>query len=104
MEFSLYVSVCLIKPKKELINPIFLNYTMRQPYVKIQADKCIKGIGVPDLHLIEIKNFNIIVPPIDFQNKFAEIVKQIDKQKIIYEKNIKILQELMDKLMDKYFN
>lgn len=80
-KFALYVSVCLIKPKKDLINPIFLNYTMRQPYVKLQADKCIKGIGVPDLHLIEIKNFKIILPPIELQNQFADIVKQIYKQK-----------------------
>lgn len=92
-EFSLYVSVCLIKPKSELINPIFLNYTMRQPYVKIQADKCIKGIGVPDLHLIEIKKFNIIVPPIELQNQFAEIVKQIDKQKFESEIELRKLQK-----------
>lgn len=102
-KFALYVSVCLIKPKKELINPIFLNYTMRQPYVKTQADKCIKGIGVPDLHLIEIKNFKIILPPIELQNQFADIVKQIDKQKLKIEKSLKEMQELYESLMEKYF-
>ena len=102
-KFTLYVSVCLIKPKKELINPIFLNYTMRQPYVKLQADKCIKGIGVPDLHLIEIKNFNIIVPPIEKQNEFAKFVKQIDKQKLVIEKSLKESEELQESLMNKYF-
>ena len=102
-KFALYVSVCLIKPKKDLINPIFLNYTMRQPYVKLQADKCIKGIGVPDLHLIEIKNFKIILPPIELQNQFADIVKQIDKQKFEIEKSLKEMQELYESLMEKYF-
>lgn len=102
-KFALYVSVCLIKPKKDLINPIFLNYTMRQPYVKSQADKCIKGIGVPDLHLIEIKNFKIILPPIEEQNQFAEFVKLIDKQKFEIEKSLKEMQELYESLMDKYF-
>ena len=101
--FSLYVSVCLIKPKRKLINPIFLNYTMRQPYVKNQADKCIKGIGVPDLHLIEIKNFDIIVPPIELQNQFAEIVKQIDKQKFEMESSLEETQKLQESLMNKYF-
>lgn len=103
-EFSLYVSVCLIKPKSELINPIFLNHTMRRPYVKIQADKCIKGIGVPDLHLIEIKKFNIIVPPLELQNKFAEFVKQIDKQKFEIKKSLEETQKLQESLMNKYFN
>lgn len=102
-KFTLYVSVCLIKPKKELINPIFLNYTMRQSYVKLQADKCIKGIGVPDLHLIEIKNFNIIVPPIEKQNEFAKFVKQIDKQNLVIEKCLKATEELQESLMNKYF-
>ena len=95
-KFTLYVSVCLIKPKKDLINPIFLNYTMRQPYVKLQADKSIKGIGVPDLHLIEIKNFKIILPPIDLQNKFADIVKQIDKQKFVIENSLENIGKLVD--------
>lgn len=103
-KFSLYVSVCLIKPKSELINPIFLNHTMRQPYVKIQADKCIKGIGVPDLHLIEIKKFNIIVPPLELQNKFAEFVKQVDKQKFEIQKSLEEIQKLQESLMNKYFN
>ena len=102
-EFSLYVSVCLIKPKKELVNPIFMNHTMRQPYVKAQADKCIKGIGVPDLHLIEIKKFDIIVPPMELQNQFAEFVKQVDKQKIELQKSLEQMQNLQMSLMDKYF-
>lgn len=94
IDFSLYVSVCLIKPKKEIINPLFLMHSLRQPYVKTQADKCIKGIGVPDLHLIEIKNFNIIVPPIELQNQFAEIVKQIDKQKFVIENLCQIIGKM----------
>ena len=102
-KFALYVSVCLIKPKKDLINSTFLNYTMRQPYVKLQADKTIKGIGVPDLHLIEIKNFKIILPPIDLQTKFAQIVEQIDKQKFEFENSLKKLEELKKSLMQEYF-
>ena len=103
IDFSLYVSVCLIKPKKEVVNPLFLMHSFRQPYVKMQADKCIKGIGVPDLHLIEIKNFNIIVPPLELQNKFARIVEQIDKQKFEFENSLKKLEELQASLMQEYF-
>ena len=102
-KFTLYVSVCLIKPKRDLINSTFLNYTMKQPYVKLQADKSIKGIGVPDLHLIEIKNFKIILPPIELQNKFADIVKQIDKQKFEFENSLIKLEELKNSLMQEYF-
>ena len=48
-------------------------------------------------------NYKIYLPPIDLQNKFAEIVKQIDKQKFEIEKSLKETQELYESLMDEYF-
>ena len=60
IEFCLYVSVCLIKPKHELINSKYLAIQMDMPFVKHQADRRIKGIGVPDLHLNQISEFDII--------------------------------------------
>ena len=50
---------------------------------KEQFDRSLKGVGVPNLHLGEIQKVKIIVPPIELQNKFADIVKQIDKQKFV---------------------
>ena len=81
VEFCLYVSVCLIKPKHYLINAKFLSIQMNMPFIKYQADNRIKGIGVPDLHLNQIREFDIIVPPLDLQNRFAEYVSLIDKSK-----------------------
>ena len=94
--FSLYVSVALLKPKKELINPLFLKAVLNTKYVKTQADKRIKGIGVPDLHLIEIKNFAIPLPPFEQQNQFAQIVQKVETQ---MEKNQKVIEQ-----MDNLFN
>ena len=48
-------------------------------------------------------NYKIYLPPIDLQNQFAEIVKQIDKQKFEIEKSLKEIQELYESLMEKYF-
>ncbi len=83
IEFCLYVSVCLIKPNHELINSKFLAIQMDMPFIKHQADSRIKGIGVPDLHLNQISEFNIICPPIELQEQFADFVKQVDKSKFI---------------------
>jgi type I restriction enzyme S subunit len=55
-EFSIYVSVCLIKPNKAIIDPRFLAEALRTPALKREADRSIKGIGVPDLHLDQIQN------------------------------------------------
>ena len=40
-----FVNVALIKPKKEIILPKFLQYAINHPFVKRQADKSIKGAG-----------------------------------------------------------
>ena len=80
-EFSLYVSVALLKLKKDIVNPIYIKEALRSVDVKRQADRQVKGIGVPDLHLIEIKKFKVFNPPIELQNQFEDFVKQIDKLK-----------------------
>ena len=103
VEFCLYVSVCLIKPKHYLINAKFLSIQMNMPFIKYQADNRIKGIGVPDLHLNQIREFDIIVPPLDLQNRFADYVSSIDKSKLAVKKSLEELEILKKSLMQKYF-
>lgn len=80
-EFCLYVSVCLIKPKHDLINSKFLALQMDMPFIRHQADSRIKGIGVPDLHLNQIAEFDIINPPRYLQDDFVAFAEQTDKSK-----------------------
>ena len=103
-EFSLYVSVALLKLKKDIVNPIYIKEALRSVDVKRQADRQVKGIGVPDLHLIEIKKFKVFNPPIELQNKFADFVKQVDKLKFEMEKSLKDLEDSFNSLMQKAFN
>ncbi|EUB24684.1 type I restriction modification DNA specificity domain protein, partial [Fusobacterium sp. CM22] len=51
-----------------------------------------------------IKNIDIIIPPIELQNKFAERVEKIEKLKFEIEKSIEIAQNLYDSLISKYFD
>lgn len=76
--FDIYVSLALLRPKK-MINPVFLRCVINNPETKKQFDSCIKGIGVPNLHLSEIKKIKIFLPPIKLQNQFVDFVKQVDK-------------------------
>ena len=102
-EFCLYVSVCLIKPKHERINSRFLSIQMAMPSIKHQADARIKGIGVPDLHLNQISEFNVILPPRELQDRFVEFVSQVDKSKVAVQKALDETQTLFDSLMQEYF-
>lgn len=78
--FDIYVSLALLRPL-ELIVPEYLCSAVNAIETKHQFRSSLKGIGVPNLHLGEIKKTKIIVPPLDKQIAFADFVKQIDKSK-----------------------
>lgn len=103
IEFCLYVSVCLIKPKHEEINARFLSIQMDMPSIKHQADRRIKGIGVPDLHLNQIREFQIVCPPRKMQDDFVTFVEQVDKSKVVVQQALDKAQLLFDSLMQEYF-
>lgn len=100
--FGLYVSVCLIKPKHDMIDARFLTESMRMEYVKKQADDRIKGIGVPDLHLQEIKAFEILCPPRKMQERFVSLVEQSDKSKFAAQQALADLTGAQKALMRQY--
>ena len=100
--FDIYVSLALLRPKEGYVVD-YLVQAINNDMTKEQFDRSLKGVGVPNLHLGEIQKVKIIVPPIELQNQFAEIVKQIDKQKFEIENSLKEMQELYESLMEKYF-
>ena len=100
--FDIYVSLALLRPKK-IIDPVFLKCVINNPETKWQFDSSIKGIGVPNLHLGEIKKTRMFLPPIELQNQFADFVRAIDKSKVAIKKSLDETQILFDSLMQKYF-
>jgi len=102
-EFSLYVSVALIKPKKEILNSYYLKEAMANPAIKRQADKAIKGIGVPDLHLNMIKKFLVPLPSILEQEKFSKIIEIVNKQRETLKINLIESENLFNSLLQKAF-
>ena len=100
--FDIYVSLALLRPKP-IINPIYFRCVLNNPDTKEQFDSSIKGIGVPNLHLGEIKKTKILLPPIKLQNQFAAFVHQVDKSKAAVQKSLDEAQLLFDSLMQQYF-
>ncbi len=77
-DFSIYVSLALIKPDRSKVYPYYLNFVLNTIYVKNQADKRVKGAGVPDLHLVEIKDFDIPLPSYKEQLDFSNIIENLN--------------------------
>ena len=80
--FDIYVSLALLRPL-DMVTSEYLCSALNSIETKHQFDGSLKGIGVPNLHLGEIKKTRIIVPPIKTQEQFAGFVHQVDKSKVI---------------------
>ena len=78
-EFSIFVSLALLKPKYDLIDSSFLEYTMNSPFVYAQAISRSKSNTVTNLHLVEIREFEIPLPPMEEQRR---IVAQLDAEAV----------------------
>ena len=99
--FDIYVSLALLRPIE--INSVYLWVAINSLETKQQFDSSLKGIGVPNLHLGEIKKARIIVPPIEEQTKFATFVEQTDKSKLAVQQSLEKLETLKKALMQQYF-
>ena len=85
--------------KKDVYNIDFLYYMMEL----IDFSRFAQFSGQPKITQKPLEEFNYVLPPIELQNQFANIVKQIDKQKFEIENSLKKTQELYESLMEKYF-
>ena len=79
--FDIYVSLALLRPID--VDSVYLWAAINSAETKQQFDSSLKGIGVPNLHLGEIKKAKVLIPPESEQNKFADFVAQVDKSKVI---------------------
>ena len=94
--FDIYVSLAILRLKKEY-NPKYILEGINSIETNQQFKKSLKGIGVPNLHLKEIKKVKIPIPPIELQNKFTERVEKIEKLKFTIWKIISKVYKILKK-------
>lgn len=88
----------------ELSNPYFLSEYLNTKYMKKNLyNMCKNASGQSNINAQELQNIKIYIPPIELQNQFADIVKQIDKQKFKVQESLNKMQNLYEALMDQYF-
>ena len=58
----------------------------------------------PNLNTTIMKAFMQILPPLELQKRFVEIIKNIEKQKLLVAKSIEEVETLFNSRMDYYFN
>lgn len=105
--FDIYVSLAWLRSLGE-VTPEYLWYYINSPLAKKQFNSRLKGIGVPNLHLKEIKEVSVPVPPLQEQQQIVEKLDQafelIDQAKANIEQNIVNAKELFQSKLDEVFS
>ena len=94
-EFSIFVSLCLIKPKKELIDSSYLNCFLNSDLAYAQATSRSKSGTVTNLHLVDIKTIQIPLPPLATQQA---IVAEIEAEQALVAANRELITRFEKKI------
>lgn len=102
---SLLSSLALLKPNKTVLNNYYLSYWLNNPKNKIALiNEFMSGAAIQRYTLSKINSFMVMVPDLRLQNKFAELVKDIESQKKSAQECVLKSEELFNSLLQKAFN
>jgi type I restriction enzyme S subunit len=104
--FDIYVSLAHLSPLNN-ISPYYLLHFINSPLAKGQFNKRLKGAGVPNLHLEEIREVEIPLPPLPEQQRIVAILDdaftKIEKAKDNAEQNLRNAKELFESYLQGVF-
>lgn len=93
----------LLTPDTNKINPIFLSTVMNMESFLNKAMQGVSGSASPHINVGDIKQFPIIMPPVEQQNQFADFAEQVEASKAVVQRSLTETQTLFDSLMQQYF-
>lgn len=82
-EFTLLSSVALLKQDRSIMNGYFLTALLNNKDMYTDIRNNMGGAAITRLTIAKLNAINIIVPPIELQNQFADFVHQVDKSKLL---------------------
>jgi len=93
----------LLSPNKTKCTSEFLSVAMNSDTFLDNALRGVSGSASPHINVGDIKSFEMIMPPIEFQEQFAVFVQKVDKFKVEVQESLDETQILFDSLMQQYF-
>jgi type I restriction enzyme S subunit len=107
-EFSFFVSVALIKPKREVLDGEFLTWALRAPYLQDRISKRSRGDMIRHLVLREIRDLTIPVPSLVEQRRIVahmnEMNQRITTLKRVQNESREEIDAILPSLRDRVFN
>ena len=99
---SLGMNLFMLKIKKNF-NNTFIYYYLNSNRGKLEINKRVKGAVTKSITKDAVRSIPLINPPKPLQDKFAEIVIQIENTKKIYQGNLTELNNLFGSMAQKAF-
>ncbi len=105
--FDIYVTLALLRPNVEIVIPEYLLNIINSPLCKVQFNENLTGIGVPNLHLRDIKDVKIKVPSISEQEIISDKVEMLLANEGMVTKNclkqIEVIDTMKKSILAKAF-
>lgn len=94
----------VLRPLREKSNSYWIYHlTTLIEFRRLAERKMTGSAGQKRVTTDFLNNIQVVVPPIELQNQFADFVKQVDKLKFEMEKSLKELEDNFNSLMQKAF-
>jgi type I restriction enzyme, S subunit len=94
---------CVIRCTEKLNNDFIFHLIKTDSFTKNLVKKT-TGANYPAVKNSDIYNESIIYPPIDLQEKFSNITKQIEEKKTFLENSLSYQEKLFNSILQKAFN
>lgn len=105
--FSFFVSVALIKPRRDLLDGRYLCHLLNSGGIRERMHLQSRGDMIPHIVLTEIRNFPVPLPPLEEQQRvvaYLDVLKaQVDELKNVQKQTAAALDALMPSILDKAF-
>ncbi|MGU9047950.1 restriction endonuclease subunit S, partial [Clostridium perfringens] len=94
----------VLRPIKDNSNPYWIYHlTTLIEFRRLAERKMTGSAGQKRVPTDFLNNVEVVIPPIELQNQFADFAKQVDKLKFELEKSLKELEDNFNSLMQKAF-
>ena len=103
-EFSIFVSVALLKFNKDCLDIHYLKLLLNSPLVYEQSQENTKGVGNKNWVLKDIANTLIVIPPLEEQKRIVEKVENLMEICNLLEEKINISENISENLLKSFMN
>ena len=107
-EFSIFVSIALLKPKHDIIYNMFFQHMLNSPNCYSQSQDLTRGVANRNLVLKDIKGIIFPIPPYEVQQKIVtyldEIFAQIKQVRWAQQQKMQNLLNLKSSILDQAFH